>query len=263
MRDVPPIPVLTLWAGIGGMSYGFHQNPAFEVIGALESDVDAALVYHDNLGAVTICGDREMGSLAERLLLSCRIGQVHQPIVLAKPPLRYHKVDAERWRDTDEYNARIYIEVIKYIMGASGARVICEFPLDAAPLIDSYNWGHYQYADHGLWSKRERLWFGRGVPTMPVVKRRSIYPELDKCTPTITMEEHKYSERNRSRANRAWGRALKLGEIADVMTFPFNYQLDQWSKDTMARLIGGDFPPYISAKLASVLEQEALDAVPQ
>lgn len=52
-----PIRVASLFSGAGGMDYGFHHNPSFEVVFANDFNSSAVETYKKNLSDIIVCGD--------------------------------------------------------------------------------------------------------------------------------------------------------------------------------------------------------------
>ncbi len=93
----PPWTVLDLFSGAGGMSYGFHAHPWFQIVGAVDAQIgkpsdshgslQCNLSYFANMGVKPI--DADLSTIDPRSLrhaLQSTLGRANPTILIACPP---------------------------------------------------------------------------------------------------------------------------------------------------------------------------------
>lgn len=103
--------VLDLFAGVGGLSFGFCHNTAFEVVAANEINPDIARAYEINHPDVKMI-NCDIGSLTEEMLTEA-VGSEPIDIVVGGPPCQSYSTIGNRQMDA---RANLFMEY-KRVLG--------------------------------------------------------------------------------------------------------------------------------------------------
>ena len=101
--------VVDLFAGAGGLSYGFFKDPDFEIVWANEYDKGIAKIYQDNHPGIPMIVDG-IENLTEELLKEFDIEQID--LVIGGPPCQSYSTVGKRQMDD---RANLYQEYIRML----------------------------------------------------------------------------------------------------------------------------------------------------
>lgn len=243
--------ILSLYPGSGGLDYAFVKEP---------KRFRHVLCFDHRDTAVWMCGGQQLGlpiiyghpdeyliKLFNRHTFDVVLG--HCPLTfVTKAFFKAERFATERihyfaWRD------RIN-RILEMLDG-------CYFYIELPPAsIEHFtNQEKYftviNYASYGLPQNREAAVFTNIPLPKPQFAREAfpIHPELGITVPALSQQEWKYSKKNRVRANRVFGRALKLDDVRYLMGYPDDFHTPPpygWFRNKTISLMCATTPPMFS-----------------